>query len=196
MKKLLLIMVVAVTALPGLQAQPVMLGGGLTFSSGYHFHNLSSDGSRSSNLGITFKHAHKINVPLEFSPTFTFFRPRVYKDATTKEIVTTMMIDIDLHYKFNALDRFEFYGLAGPDLIVAWNKTTVTFATNGSTTTREKDGGLGLNIGAGSYMKLSNQFDLYLEAKYVISKYDQFVVNAGILINIDWLKKHENTGIN
>ena len=45
-------------------------------------------------------------------------------------------------------------------------------------------------------MKLTDQFDLYLEAKYIISKYGQFMLNAGILINIDWLKKHENTGIN
>jgi len=30
----------------------------------------------------------------------------------------------------------------------------------------------------------------------MISKYGQFMVNAGILINIDWLKKHEDTGIN
>jgi hypothetical protein len=45
-------------------------------------------------------------------------------------------------------------------------------------------------------MKLTDQFDLYLEAKYILSKYPQFLLNAGILINIDWLKKHEDTGIN
>jgi hypothetical protein len=42
-------------------------------------------------------------------------------------------------------------------------------------------------------MKLTEQFDIYAEAKYILGKYDQFMLNAGILINLDWLIKHENT---
>jgi hypothetical protein len=44
-------------------------------------------------------------------------------------------------------------------------------------------------------MKLTEQFDLFGEIKYIISKYDQLMVNAGILVNIDWLKKNENSGL-
>jgi len=40
-------------------------------------------------------------------------------------------------------------------------------------------------------MKLTEQIDLCGEAKYILSRYGQFMVNAGILINLDWLIKHE-----
>jgi hypothetical protein len=104
------------------------------------------------------------------------------------------MFEIDIHYIFNSLDKFEFYGLAGPNLLSAWK--TTRYAGNSTATSRERDRALGLNLGAGSYLKLTDQFDLYMEAKYILSKYPQFMLSAGILINIDWLKKHEDTGIN
>jgi hypothetical protein len=104
------------------------------------------------------------------------------------------MFDINGHYVFNALDKFEFYGLAGLDILLGWKKDV--YAGTAPATYKESDNALGLNLGVGSYMKLTDQFDLYLEAKYIVSKYHQFMLNAGVLINIDWLIKHENTGIN
>jgi opacity protein-like surface antigen len=104
-----------------------------------------------------------------------------------------MMFDINGHYVFNSLDKFEFYGLAGLDILLAWKKDKYTGTTSGSI--KESDNAIGLNLGLGSYMKLTEQFDLYMEAKYLVSKYDQFMINVGILINIDWLIKHENTGL-
>jgi opacity protein-like surface antigen len=101
-----------------------------------------------------------------------------------------MMVDINGHYVFNSLDRFEFYGLAGLDILLAWKK-----AKNPSFTEKESDNALGLNIGAGTYMKISEQLDIYAEVKYLLGKYDQFMLNAGILINLDWLSKHEDTGM-
>lgn len=101
-----------------------------------------------------------------------------------------MMFDINGHYVFNSLDRFEFYGLAGLDILLAWEK-----AKYPSFIEKESDNALGLNLGAGSYMKITKQFDIYAEAKYILGKYDQFMLNTGILINLDWLSKHENTGM-
>lgn len=40
---------------------------------------------------------------------------------------------------------------------------------------------------------MTGEFDLYGEVKYIISKYDQLMVNVGVLANIDWMKKHENS---
>ena len=60
---------------------------------------------------------------------------------------------------------------------------------------KESDNTFGLNVGVGSCMKITEQFDLYLEAKYIVCKYHQFMINAGVLINLDWLKKHENPGV-
>jgi hypothetical protein len=194
MKKNLLLILVVLMALPALNAQFSGVGGGLAFSSGYHFHDINFVGNKSGNLALSLKGIYKISVPIEVSPSFTFFYPHVWKDVNEKEIITTMMLDVNGHYIFNSLDKFEFYGLAGLDVLLAWNNTK--YAGAAAATYKESDNAIGLNIGAGSYMKLTNQFDLYLEAKYIVSKYNQFMLNAGILINIDWLKKHEDTGIN
>jgi opacity protein-like surface antigen len=194
MKKLLLIMLVAVMAFPAVNAQFTKVGGGLNFSSGYHFHDVIYAGNKSGNLALSLRGIYKINVPIQISPSFTFFFPHGFKDVNMKETITTMMFDVNGHYVFNSLDKFEFYGLAGLDILLAWNTTKYTGAA--AATYKESDNALGLNLGAGSCMKLTDQFDLYLEAKYIVSKYGQFMLNAGILINIDWLKKHENTGIN
>jgi hypothetical protein len=45
-------------------------------------------------------------------------------------------------------------------------------------------------------MKITEMLDLYAEAKYLFNnKYNQFMLNAGIMFNIDWMKKNENPGI-
>ncbi len=57
------------------------------------------------------------------------------------------------------------------------------------------DNAMGLNIGGGTYLKVTEQVDLSGEVKYILSKYDQFMFNVGILINIYPLKKHENSDL-
>ena len=104
-----------------------------------------------------------------------------------------MMFDVNGQYVFNSLDRFEFYGLAGLNILLAWEKSK-TAASN--TTFKQNDNALGLNVGAGTYIKISDQFDAYVEAKYIISRYDQFMLNAGVLVNLDWLIKHEKKILN
>ncbi|MGD0340578.1 MAG: outer membrane beta-barrel protein [Bacteroidales bacterium] len=193
MKKILVLILVAVMAFPAINAQFTKVGGGLTFSSGYYYDKMNSIYNKGGNLGLSVKGLYKITVPIQVSPSLTFFH-HVQKDAGEKDVVTTMMFDLNGHYIFNSLDKFEFYGLAGLDVLLAWK--TTSYPTSAYPSQKENDNVLGLNLGAGSYMKITDQFDLYLEAKYIISKYSQFMLNAGILINIDWLKKHENTGIN
>jgi hypothetical protein len=195
MKKILLLMLVALMALPVINAQFTKVGGGLDFSSGYYFHEMKYDNNKSGNTALTLKGIYKISVPIEVSPTFTFFLPpHVTKQFDEKTTVTTMMFDVNGHYIINSLDKFEFYGLAGLDVLLAWKRDV--YSGTGAATYKESDNALGLNLGVGSYMKLTDQFDLYLEAKYIVGKYNQFMLNAGILINIDWLIKHEETGIN
>jgi hypothetical protein len=195
MKRLFALILVAAMAIPSLNAQFTKVGGGLFFSSGYHFHNMNIDNNKSGNLGLSLKGIYKINVPIEISPSFTIFLPpHVYKFQMEKTTVTTMMFDINGHYIFNALDKFEFYGLAGIDILLGWKKDY--YGGTAPETFKEKDNALGLNLGAGSYMKITDQFNAFLEAKYIFSKYHQVMVNAGVLINIDWLIKHEATAVN
>jgi opacity protein-like surface antigen len=189
MKKLAIILLVAIFFVPAAKSQFTKIGGGLDFSSGYLFHNMNFDYNKSGYFALSLKGIYEINLPVHISGNISYFYPHLTKMADTKITVSTMMFDINGHYVFNSLDKFEFYGLAGLDVLLAWKRDKYT----GSETFKESDNAFGLNIGAGSYMKITDQFDLFLEAKYIVSKYDQFMLNAGILINIDWMIKHENT---
>lgn len=195
MKKILLLLIIVPFFVPSLNGQFTKIGGGLVYTTGFHYNNEKTSGyedqmHRGPFMGAFVKGIYELKLPLHIAPSFTYFIPRTNKWAASgeKARVSSMMVDINGHYVFNSLDRFEFYALAGLDIMFTKIKWI-------GTSSGDSDNALGLNLGAGSYMKITNQFDLFLEAKYMISKYDQFMLNAGILINIDWLKKHENTGI-
>lgn len=203
MKKFITLFLAAMTAFPAVYTQPAKVGGGLMLSSAYHFHNADYDFNKSGNLALTLKHVHKISLPVEFAPSFVFFYPHILKNLYERTTINTMIFDIDGHYIFNSLDKYKFYGLAGLDILLAWKKDRYFAAIpNGTTGTtgpaeeviyKERDKALGLNLGVGTYMKITNQFEIYGEAKYVFSKYNQLMLNVGVLLNIDWMKKHENS---
>jgi len=192
MKKILISTLIVLLAIPALNAQFTKIGAGTGFSSGYLFHGMDYDYNKSGHFFGSLKGIYEITVPIHVSPSFTFFVPHVYKEFDAKYTVNTMMFDINGHYVFNSLDRFEFYGLAGLDIMLAWKKEKWE-----NMTYKESDNALGLNIGLGSYMKITEQFDIYAEIKYLLTKkdYSQFMLNAGVLINLDWLIKHEDTGM-
>lgn len=123
MKKTLLLMLIAVVTFSTVNAQFTKVGGGLTFSSGYYFHGMKYDYNKSGNLGLSLKGIYKISVPIQVSPSLIFFH-HVLKGVGEKTAVTTLMVDVNGHYIFNSLDKFEFYGLAGLDILLAWKKTS------------------------------------------------------------------------
>jgi hypothetical protein len=104
------------------------------------------------------------------------------------------LIDINGHYVVKSLDKFEFYGLVGFDILFTWKKDAYKESSVPPVnpyTNREQENALGLNAGLGATMKITSQIDLFTEAKYIIygkdklffSGYNQFMVNAGTLIN-------------
>jgi len=188
MRRFLFVLLVMFIAVPAAKSQFTKIGGGTGFTTGYRFHEVDNDENKSGNIFASLKGIYEITVPIHISPSFTFFIPHVYKDVN-RITVNTLMFDINGHYIFNSLDKFEFYALAGLDVLLAWKREKYA-----DEVFKESDNALGLNLGVGSYMKMSEQFDLYFEAKYILGKYDQFMLNVGALINIDWLKKHEDTG--
>ena len=190
MKKLIVAFLLIISALSIVNAQFAKLGGGLSLSSGFQFDGQTATSNKSGVIALSLKHIHEISGPFQFSPSITFFYPHITQNQRTKTTVYSMMFDIDVHYIFNFLDRFEFYGLAGPDLLVAWKKDVI----EGSATYKEKNRVFGLNLGAGTSVKITKIFYIYGEAKCVFNnKYNQFMLNTGVLIDIDWMKKHENS---
>jgi len=163
-------------------AQFTRIGGGLALSSGFPFHNMEWDYNKSGKLAASFIGIYEISLPFHLSPSFTIFYPHITKTETEKIVVSSMMFDINGHYVFNSLDKIKFYGLAGLDILFARKKLTI----NSNPSDTESDNAPGLNIGAGTYIKMSEKLDLYGEAKYVFNnKYNQFLLNVGILINIE-----------
>ena len=188
MKKIYIILFILAMTFSISNGQFTKFGGALGYSTGFPFHNMPWDANKSGHINISLKGIYQLSLPIQISPSFSYFIPHVTNEIDMKTVVSTIMFDINGHYVFNSLDRFEFYGLAGLDILFAGKKETYT----GSSSSKERDNTPGLNLGLGTYMKITEQLGLYAEAKYILSKYDQFMLNVGILINLDWLKKNEN----
>jgi hypothetical protein len=202
MKKIYLLVLILVFTITGASGQFTKIGGGLGASSGFPFHQVTLDANKSGHFDISFKGIYELSLPFHHSPSFTLFMPHVTKvsqfaNEEFKTTVSTIMFDLNGHYVFNSLDKFEFYGLAGLDFLLAGKKEVIkiTGSAPSTSSSKENDNAFGLNLGAGTYMKMTEQIDLYVEAKYIVSKYDQFMVNVGLLLNLQWLSKNENPGI-
>jgi opacity protein-like surface antigen len=191
MKKLLISLFISVITLPAVNAQFTKIGGGVGYGTGFWFHEMEYDYNRSGHFPVFLEGIYEITVPLHVTGRISYFFPNVTKMFDTKYTVSSMMVDINGHYVFNSLDKLEFYGLAGMNFLYTWKKTRFL---SSDYVEPENHNAFGLNLGAGACFKLTNQFDIFAEAKYILSMhhYGQFMANAGILINIDWMKKHEN----
>ncbi|HOU01001.1 MAG TPA: outer membrane beta-barrel protein [Bacteroidales bacterium] len=192
MKKFYSFVLLLVLVYPSINAQFTKAGGGLAYGSGFYFNDEKYSDYRSGHIAVSFKGIYEITLPIHISPSFTVFYPNITKAENYRSSIFSMMFDVNGHYVFNSLDRFEFYGLAGLNILLAREKSK----SPGFATFKQNDNALGLNVGAGTYIKISDQFDAYVEAKYIISRYDQFMLNAGVLVNIDWLIKHEKKILN
>ncbi|MCU0461301.1 MAG: porin family protein [Bacteroidales bacterium] len=192
MKRFIISLFLAVMLLPAVNAQFTKIGGGVGYGTGYWFHNVDWDYNRSGHFAAFLEGIYEITVPLHVTGRISYFYPHVTKDIMSKITVSSVMFDINGHYVFNSLDKLEFYALAGANFLITWKKDKIISATEEVFT--ENDNAFGLNIGAGACFKLTEQFDIFAEAKYILATnhYSQFMANAGVLINIDWLKKHEN----
>lgn len=196
MKKISIIAVVAIMSLTVAKGQFTKLGGGMNYGTGFKVNNetgILADLHQSPHFGIFLTGIYELSLPIHIAPSFTYFIPRTNNSTTAatnaeSTKVSAMMFDINGHYVFNSLNRFEFYGLAGLDITftkIKWIGTT----SSGS------DNAIGLNLGAGTYIKLSPRYDLSVEAKYILSKYDQFMINAGFLVNIYWIRQNKKSGL-
>ncbi len=197
MKRLTLLLLLLLVTLSYSEAQFTKIGGGLSYGTGVYFRGEDYDIShKTGNPAINLKGIYEISLPLHISPSINIFMPRVTKndfnEVTDRQSISAFLFDINAHYVFNSLDRFEFYGLSGLNITLLRNKYKYSYPTGGpSDTYSSSETALGLNIGAGSYMKMTEQLDIFAELKYILGKRDQFMLTAGVFLNIDWLKKNE-----
>ena len=160
------------------------IGGGIALSSGFPFHNMQYEENKSGVIALSFKGIYELKDPLDISPSITIFYPHITQLLSSKTTVTTFMFDINGHYVFSHLEKFKPYGIAGLNMLFAQKKEAT-----GLTVFKESDNPVGINLGIGTYLKLTDKLDFFGEVKYIFSKYDQFMANGGILLKIDWMKK-------
>ncbi|MFP4487767.1 MAG: outer membrane beta-barrel protein [Bacteroidales bacterium] len=200
MKKSLLCLIIILSGSVLAYGQLTKIGGALSYNTGYYY-NLESHPDKpidhkTGNPVISFTGIYEISLPLHLKPSLNVFMPRItkedYMEGSFKRVISAFSLDLDGHYVFNALDRFEFYGLGGLNILWVRMKTTEDFPGSESWTVTGSNNALGLNLGAGSYMKIKDEFDLFVELKAILGKQVQGVLTAGILLNVDWMSKHEN----
>jgi hypothetical protein len=192
MKKLIVTFLLMFAVLAIVYGQFTKIGGGIALCSGFRLHDQLVTGNSSGTIAVSLKGIYIISEPFQISPSFCFFIPHVSSYQSSKQTASSLMFDINGHYILNPSARIEFYGLAGIDILFTSDKySSVDLPSN-----KETDNALGLNLGIGTSLKISEKLGIYGEAKYIFNnKYNQFMINAGALLNINLSKKHENPKI-
>lgn len=201
MKKISAILIFAIIIATSTYGQFTKLGGCAALTSTFQYNNESGSEHRSGFFGPSLTGVYELSLPVHIVPSISYIIPLVHKQElatsgeVTKTYVSSVMFDLDGHYVINSLDRFEFYGLAGLDIMLVRRKTQYPVGAANFTKLVDKDNAIGLNLGAGTYIKMSETIDIYAQIKYLLSKYDQFMLNMGVLLNLQWLSKHEEPGL-
>jgi len=154
--------------------------GGLAFSSGIDY-NTGSTG----NPGLFGKAYLKIDDRFHVVPTLTIYNR--YKRSTFSEVIRNYMFQADLDgvvslYKDKSL---RFMGLAGVNATALLSKWEILYETpNSDLYANKSDFAPGLNLGGAFQLYVNDRIDGYISAKYVISSFDQLVINAGVIYYI------------
>ncbi len=196
MKKIACIVCIVTCFTVSSYGQLTKIGGGLSYNTGFYFNTENFSDHKTGNPVISATGIYEISLPLHLRPSLNVFIPKISKfedlNIPEKRVISAFSLDLDAHYVFNYLDRFEFYGLAGLNILYVRMKYKYDFQGETDILTSSNNA-LGLNLGAGSYIKIKDEFDLFVELKAILGNQIQGVVTAGILLNIDWMKKHEES---
>lgn len=181
-----------------LTGQITKIGGGLFYNAGYYYNNEAFDDHKLGNPAIFLTGIYEFNLPFHIAPRISVHMPnsQTLSDVdglTVNTAVNAFSVDLDAHYVFNYLDRFEFYGLAGLNMLFARRKTEYN-TPNSDETFKDSNSSAGLNLGVGSYMKVAEQLDLYGEVKCIVANQVQFAATLGLLLNVQWLARNEDPG--
>lgn len=146
------------------KAQPINVGGGLVIGTSYPHFGFKVNGT----YGMDF-----LLNNLSASAAFTYFIPST-PVATT---YNRWAIDIDGHYKFFEMNKFDFYALAGINI------SNYTYKWDDAFGDLHKSGGTkpGVNAGAGAIYKFTDNLKGFGEFKYIMGKYDQAEITFGVL---------------
>lgn len=168
-----------------LSGQIPAVSGGLVFSSGLFMNNLGTG-----NPAIYGKVYFKINEKLKIVPGLSAFSPkkRAYPAESTTLKNYMFHGDCDINYSFYKEHPLRFVAVAGVN--GTYIKSVYKPEDNpqrGYENTSELNPGI--NLGAGIIMFVDNNFDAYISGKYVAGKFDQFIINIGVIFYMEGLRR-------
>lgn len=175
MKKLIILFLLII----GLQAQAQIerFSGGLGFSSGVDY-NYSTSG----NPAVFGKAYLELSKRLNIIPGLAVYNKGEKGSSFTDDIRKNYMFQADLDAQYGLLreDQITLVGFAG------FNMTGVVSRVIGENTTLENNSAVkpGVNLGIAVEMKINNFYDAVISGKYIVSEFDQFVINIGVMYHL------------
>jgi len=179
LKTIFLLLSAALISAP-MDAQFSGLSGGLTFSSGIDY-NTGTTG----NPGIFGKAFYKINPRFHVVPAVSAYNR--YKRSSFREVLKTYMLhgDLDAVYGIYKDRSFRFVGVAGFNATAVFSKWDILQSgPDAIYLINRSDVKPGINLGGAFNLYVNNSFDAYFSAKYIISSFDQVVINVGAIYYI------------
>lgn len=173
----LLVLIIFLSA--KLNAQLTALSGGLAFSSGLDYNS-----GTTGNPGLFGKAYIKIDDRFHVVPALTAFNR--YKRSDFAQVLKNYMFHADIDgvvglYKDRSL---RFMALAGFNSTLLISKWDVLVENPNVILNNKTEIKPGLNLGGAFQLYVNDQFDGYISAKYIISSFDQLVINAGVIYYI------------
>ncbi|MCX6233809.1 MAG: outer membrane beta-barrel protein [Bacteroidetes bacterium] len=150
----------------------IRIGGGLAY------------GSEIKNLGLNILGTYDITDNIRVAPNLTIFMPHKDEFIGWTYKLGLWELNLDAHYIIPVNnDMFDVYPLAGINIAFLTSKGEVTDPTLQGNPVYEfstSDVKFGLNLGVGGEYPISEQLGVFLELRYAISDFDQFVVKTGV----------------
>lgn len=151
------------------------ISAGFNFASGAEFNH-----GETGNPGLTVKTWIAVNKPstLHIVPSLTAYNR--YKLETGYSILTNYMFqgDLDLQYTFFQEGTVKAVALGGGNITYLSSYYQPLGENANKTITDETEYAFGGNIGAGLELKMAPKWDFNISAKYLFSKYPQFIITA------------------
>jgi hypothetical protein len=154
------------------------ISAGFNFASGVEFNH-----GETGNPGLTFKTWIAVNKPstLHVVPSVTAYNR--YKLETGYSIMTNYMFqgDIDLQFTFFQEGTVKAVAFGGGNYTYLSSYYESLSENGNEAIGDEKDYAFGGNIGAGLELQMAPKWDFNVSAKYLFSKYPQFIISAQVV---------------
>ncbi len=175
LRALILIITLFLTA-SELNAQLDGLSGGLTFSSGVDY-NTGTTG----NPGLFVKTYIEVDKRLHIVPSLSVYK--AFKRSDFSQELRNYMIHADVDGVFSLYKdkSLRFMGFAGINTTAVISKWKIIETNPGVILNNMTDLKPGLNLGGAFQLYVDDNFDAYVSAKYVLSSFNQAVINIGAI---------------